>query len=863
MKSMRKGIIFPLSFLLLFSLILPLSLGENGTGEMKIFIDKTSVTSNETFTVSIYINSSTPVNLAEASITFDANLMEALSVEDGGLFDIWMDSLMPGFIIIDNVNGSVKYMMGISTTSSPVSGIFANITFKAKDASGVSTIDFIANVSATCFGAGTDKWLPSLTPATIMVNPVDMVVESLSLVGGSAFTVNITVDPHGQTMSGASCILHFDPAVLQVSGFDYGTLFSGNIGGTTPVDNVNGTIGPIAAFDLGGVSTAGTLISITFLPQQTGFSYLNLTNVEVKDMNNSDMGAIATNSYVEVDADPPQLTFEVGEPYYNDWISFSTPIYMNATDAHDYNIYYRIWNGSWQAWQTGLLNTDLLIYIQDEGLHYVEYYASDSLGNTGSIGNVTLYVDNTPPETDIALDPTSPNGENGWYISSVTVNLTATDGECGVDKIYYRIDGGAWTEYISEFIISEDGAHTIYYYAVDNVGNEKAVESKAINIDKAKPILSYALEGTMGNNDWYKSTVTVTLNATDEASGIAEFKYRTNGEWHDYATPFQLGDGVYTVEFYAKDMAGNENTTSFDLKVDKTAPTSSHTLQGTYEDGKYTSDVTVKITASDNLAGVKQIYYRLDGGNWQTFLGTSGTDTVSAEGVHTIEYYAVDNAGNKGATHQATFEILKNKPPVADFNYTPAEPTDVDNIKFNANSSYDPDGSIVNYTWDFGDGTKGYGKIVYHKYEDNGTYMVTLTVKDDKGTENTVKQQIVVANVPPTARISYLPEEPKIRKNINFTSLSYDSDGSIVNYTWDFGDGNISYEENPVHAYAKIGTYNVTLVVTDDDGATGEITIKVKVTKEEVNTLLYIAIIVILVVVAIAVVAIWKKRTKS
>jgi microbial collagenase len=51
-------------------------------------------------------------------------------------------------------------------------------------------------------------------------------------------------------------------------------------------------------------------------------------------------------------------------------------------------------------------------------------------------------------------------------------------------------------------------------------------------------------------------------------------------------------------------------------------------------------------------------------------------------------------------------------------------------------------------------------------------------------------------------------------------SKSYDSDGSIVNYTWDFGDGNTSYVKKPVQSYSTQGLFNITLTVIDNDGLT-------------------------------------------
>ena len=283
-----------------------------------------------------------------------------------------------------------------------------------------------------------------------------------------------------------------------------------------------------------------------------------------------------------------------------------------------------------------------------------------------------------------------------------------------------------------------------------------------------------------------------------------------------------------------------------------------------YEDGKYTTDVTVVLTASDSLSGVYSIIYSVDGGSSITALGSYVSFSVSSEGEHTIKYHAVDNLGNEENTKTKTFTIQKNKPPTADFTYTPEEPTDVEDIKFDASLSNDPDGNIENYTWDFGDGTIKYGKVVYHRYEDNGQYTVKLSVKDNKGATDSVSKQIIVKNDPPKAMFTHFPDKPKIGEEVQFnSSLSSDEDGNIVSWQWDFGDGNTSTEQNPTHVYLEEGTYNVTLTVTDDDGDTHTTIGKVEVIKEEVNIWLYLTIIVVLVIIAGAVVAIWRRRTKS
>jgi len=159
-----------------------------------------------------------------------------------------------------------------------------------------------------------------------------------------------------------------------------------------------------------------------------------------------------------------------------------------------------------------------------------------------------------------------------------------------------------------------------------------------------------------------------------------------------------------------------------------------------------------------------------------------------------------------------------NEPPVADFSYVPISPTTLDEIAF-TDLSFDPDGSIVSWLWDFGDGSTSTAQNPTHSYADDGTYTVTLTVTDDDGAENVASREISVSNVGPVAEFSFSPPNPTTQDQIEFTELSTDLDGSVVSWFWDFGDGSTSMERNPTHSYADDGTYTVTLTVTDDDGA--------------------------------------------
>jgi PKD repeat protein len=85
---------------------------------------------------------------------------------------------------------------------------------------------------------------------------------------------------------------------------------------------------------------------------------------------------------------------------------------------------------------------------------------------------------------------------------------------------------------------------------------------------------------------------------------------------------------------------------------------------------------------------------------------------------------------------------------------------------------------------------------------------------------------------PPEANFTYTPMEPTGNDVISFTDTSYDSDGVILSWWWDFGDGYYSDLQHPIHCYYQDGTYEVSLTVTDDHGATDTITKQITVITE-------------------------------
>jgi len=174
-----------------------------------------------------------------------------------------------------------------------------------------------------------------------------------------------------------------------------------------------------------------------------------------------------------------------------------------------------------------------------------------------------------------------------------------------------------------------------------------------------------------------------------------------------------------------------------------------------------------------------------------------------------------------------------NVPPSANFTFSPSSPTTADTVSF-TDTSTDPDGPIVAWAWDFGDGGTSPAKNPTHKYGTAKSYMVTLTVTDDDGAKNTATKNVVVGvvpppNVPPSASFTVSPSSPTTADTVSFTDTSTDPDGPIVAWAWDFGDGGTSPAKNPTHKYGTAKSYMVTLTVTDDDGANTTVTKAVSV----------------------------------
>jgi PKD repeat protein len=222
-------------------------------------------------------------------------------------------------------------------------------------------------------------------------------------------------------------------------------------------------------------------------------------------------------------------------------------------------------------------------------------------------------------------------------------------------------------------------------------------------------------------------------------------------------------------------------------------------------------------TSSDSDGTI--VSYSWNFGDGGSGSGVTASRTYSAAGTYNVVLTVTDDDGAIDTeTHGVTVSSPPpaNNPPTASFTYTANGLT----VQF-TDTSVDSDGSVVGWSWNFGDGTPlGTTRNPSHTYAAAGTYSVSLTVTDDDGAASSPYSQNVVVSVPnspPVAAFTWTANGLSVTFD---SSASYDPDGNVVGWLWNFGDGSpTSNVQNPIHDYAAAGTYTVSLTVTDNGGA--------------------------------------------
>jgi len=295
-------------------------------------------------------------------------------------------------------------------------------------------------------------------------------------------------------------------------------------------------------------------------------------------------------------------------------LSLTWSIPINDPDSNTFSWSIQCSNGQINS-GTGATNGTKTLAISGliQSMTYTVWVNATDPGGSGLYTrkwySFTTFSDSAPPTTTISVTGTL--GENSWFISPVTITLTATDDVTGVDYTMYKLDSASWTIYTSPFTVSDDASHTIEYYSVDNNGNTETVKSADFKIDQMPPITTHTFTGDAGNNGWYFNMYFL-LNAIDNTSGV-DYTYYTidDAGWNLYTGLVIITtEGTHSLEYYSIDEAGNIESVKgpFTFKLDSTSPEISL--------AKLEIDLfTIKFIAqvSDEVSGIDSVDFSVDG----------------------------------------------------------------------------------------------------------------------------------------------------------------------------------------------------------------------------------------------------------
>jgi len=504
-----------------------------------------------------------------------------------------------------------------------------------------------------------------------------------------------------------------------------------------------------------------------------GDGFYEFYTVGVDDAGNREAPKTAPYVNTTVETQPPSS--EAGPlPNYVNTTSFDVP--YKATDAgigvEFVEMFYRkdgdIWNGLGKVGPSPVRFTS-----SGDGKYEFYTVATDFSGNLETkLPKVEAWtvLDTSVPFTDLKLNGLA--GENGWYLSKVTVSMSSSERPESSNGTFYRLDGGLWTEYTSNFDIDGDGITNLEYHSLDKAGNNEDVKGVVLKIDTTIPTGTITINGgAEATND---ANVAVQVTAQDDAAPVLYMIVSEDGSfsssgWQDLAASINLTltprSGIKTVYAMFKNDAGLETEpVSAIIELDSDPPDIEIT-------GPMASDIVPKLefqvegTATDNSA-VARVEVSVDGGKWVLANGTdkwSVTVSVPKDGFHNISARAFD-ALNNSATAQVTVEVDAT-PPELKLD-TPSDGSTTSKKTIPVSGRTDPRGILrVN------------GEIVH--VDPDGSFNTSVTLKEG---ENTIiiKVEKPAGKVETKVKVTYVKLEPITISDLKHSPVAPKPGGEVT-----------------------------------------------------------------------------------
>ena len=298
-------------------------------------------------------------------------------------------------------------------------------------------------------------------------------------------------------------------------------------------------------------------------------------------------------------------------------------------------------------------------YFDTEGENYIRTrYAVDKETKQPVIPQVEVlwevYADGIAPKSGIHYGTKNLyNVEGLLYIGpGLDITLTSKDEMSGLANIYYSVNGGEYKVFKDKIILDGEKEATIKYYAVDKVGNVEAPKELRVSTDFTAPTTTHTVGGDHTGNILSRKT-TLTLSSKDELAGVSRTYYTIDGgKEMVYGSKLFLSwltEGDHEITYYSKDNVNNiEKVNSFKFFIDRSAPKVTASISDDFHkvNGKtyYSSRTKLNLTAVDNKAGVKSIFYSMNGSEYQEFVKPVNLPVNSS--TLSIKSYALDKVNN-------------------------------------------------------------------------------------------------------------------------------------------------------------------------------------------------------------------------
>ncbi len=398
----------------------------------------------------------------------------------------------------------------------------------------------------------------------------------------------------------------------------------------------------------------------------------------------------------------------------------------------------------------------------------------------------------------------SPSGQDSWQQSSLELD----DEEAGEMAALTFGGGGAEIPNDASFRVTDGDGQPLAIELPIRAGRRNTRPAVQFSSDPLADCFSFVLDGSSTSDD----DGDLLQFAWDLGDGATAKGQRVV---HRYSAP-----GTYQGRLIVTDSSGtlgNGTAHTFTIVVNQ-APQSE---AGPDLVGVPGHEIVFDGAASSDPDGTIRRYL------WDFADGATGTTQTARHafgdpGKYIVSLRVEDDSASPCNFASDFLTVWVNYPPVAAAGRDQVCSVG-ETITLDGRSSYDTDGEITSYEWDFGDGSSGQGNRLEHTFSEPGSYQVTIRVADDAGAANSLAedQLFVVVNDPPLAAAGVDRRVALGEVTIFDGSSSLDRDGKIVAYDWNFGDGGSGQGRVTPYAYSAPGTYTATLTVRDSSPAEG------------------------------------------